>query len=77
LAQPYSQLDTIYRESTVTTKSLNLRHDWSGEKWVFTTQGGYTEATGGKNPEYLMKYLMQDGGYNYAFDGRNTAVNYE
>lgn len=24
-----------------------------------------------------MKYLMQDGGYNYAFDGRNTAVNYE
>ncbi|AWK18085.1 TonB-dependent receptor [Xanthomonas oryzae] len=75
--QPYAQMDTNYRESTVTTKSLNLRHDWSGEKWVFTTQIGDTEATGGKNPEYLMKYLMQDGGYNYAFDGRNTAVNYD
>ncbi|MBB3799880.1 iron complex outermembrane receptor protein [Xanthomonas arboricola] len=75
--QPYAQLDANYRESTVTTKSLNLRHDWSGEKWVFTTQAGYTEATGGKNPEYLMKYLMQDGGYNYAFDGRNTSVNYD
>ncbi|MCL1498485.1 TonB-dependent receptor [Xanthomonas nasturtii] len=75
--QPYAQLDANYRESTVTTKSLNLRHDWSGEKWVFTTQGGYTEATGGKNPEYLMKFLMQDGGYNYAFDGRSTAVNYD
>ncbi|KHL56273.1 TonB-dependent receptor [Xanthomonas cannabis] len=75
--QPYAQLDANYRESTVTTKSLNLRHDWSGEKWVFTTQAGYTEATGGKNPEYLMKFLMQDGGYNYAFDGRNTSVNYD
>ncbi|MCC4602552.1 TonB-dependent receptor [Xanthomonas campestris pv. badrii] len=75
--QPYAQLDANYRESTVTTKSLNLRHDWSGEKWVFTTQGGYTEATGGKDPEYLMKFLMQDGGYNYAFDGRNTSVNYD
>ncbi|UKE72237.1 TonB-dependent receptor [Xanthomonas graminis] len=77
LAQPYSQLDTNYRESTVTTKSLNLRHDWSGEKWVFTTQVGDTQATGGKSPEYLMKYLMQDGGYNYAFDGSHTAVNYD
>ncbi|WP_434987984.1 TonB-dependent receptor [Xanthomonas melonis] len=75
--QPYAQLDANYRESTVTTKSLNLRHDWSGEKWVFTTQVGDTKATGGKNPEYLMKFLMQDGGYNYAFDGRNTAVNYD
>ncbi|CAD0320230.1 TonB-dependent receptor [Xanthomonas sp. WHRI 8391] len=75
--QPYAQLDANYRESTVTTKSLNLRHDWSGEKWVFTTQVGNTEATGGKNPEYLMKFLMQDGGYNYAFDGQNTAVNYD
>ncbi|WOB50153.1 TonB-dependent receptor [Xanthomonas hydrangeae] len=75
--QPYAQLDANYRESTVTTKSLNLRHDWSGEKWVFTSQIGSTQATGGKNPEYLMKFLMQDGGYNYAFDGQNTAVNYD
>ncbi|QBN72840.1 TonB-dependent receptor [Xanthomonas oryzae] len=75
--QPYAQLDANYRESTVTTKSLNLRHDWSGEKWVFTTQVGDTQATGGKNPEYLMKFLMQDGGYNYAFDGSHTAVNYD
>ncbi|WP_338339739.1 TonB-dependent receptor [Xanthomonas euvesicatoria] len=75
--QPYAQLDANYRESTVTTKSLNLRHDWSGEKWVFTTQVGDTKATGGKNPEYLMKFLMQDGGYNFAYNGNNTAVNYD
>ncbi|CAD1794155.1 TonB-dependent receptor [Xanthomonas arboricola pv. juglandis] len=77
LAQPYAQLDANYRESTVTTKSLNLRHDWSGEKWVFTTQVGDTKATGGKNPEYLMKFLLQEGGYNFAYNGNSTAVNYE
>ncbi|MFT4248184.1 MAG: TonB-dependent receptor [Pseudomonas sp.] len=75
--QPYAQLDTNYRESTVTTKSLNLRHDWYGEKWVFTSQVGDTEATGGKNPEYLMKFLLQDGGYDFAYDGSHTTVDYD
>ncbi|UYC13377.1 TonB-dependent receptor [Xanthomonas sp. CFBP 8445] len=75
--QPYAQLDTNYRESTVTTKSLNLRHDFYGDKWVFTTQAGTTEATGGKNPEYLMKFLLQKGGYNFNYDGSNTGVTYD
>ncbi|MBB5942505.1 TonB-dependent receptor [Xanthomonas sp. 3307] len=75
--QPYAQLDTNYRESTVTTKSVNLRHDFYGEKWVFTSQVGTTEATGGKNPEYLMKYLLQDGGYNFNYDGSHTGVTYD
>jgi iron complex outermembrane receptor protein len=75
--QPYAQLDANYRESTVVTKSLNLRHDFYGDKWVFTTQVGATKATGGKSPEYLMKYLLQNGGYNFAYDGSNTSVNYD
>ncbi|KLD78363.1 TonB-dependent receptor [Xanthomonas hyacinthi] len=75
--QPYAQLDTNYRESTVTTKSVNLRHDWSGDNWVFTTQAGTTKATGGKNPEYLMKFLLQDGGYNFNYDGSHTGVTYD
>ncbi|PPU93119.1 TonB-dependent receptor [Xanthomonas albilineans] len=75
--QPYAQLDTNYRESIVTTKSLNLRHDFYGDKWVFTSQVGATEATGGKDPEYLMKYLLQNGGYNFAYDGKHTSVNYD
>ncbi|QNH20370.1 TonB-dependent receptor [Xanthomonas sp. GW] len=77
LAQPYAQLDTNYRESTVTTKSVNLRHDWYGDNWVFTTQAGTTKATGGKNPEYLMKFLLQDGGYNFNYDGSHTGVTYD
>ncbi len=75
--QPYAQLDTNYRESTVVTKSLNLRHDFYGDKWVFTSQVGTTEATGGKNPEYLMKFLLQNGGYNFGYDGSHTDVNYD
>ncbi|MBN6149611.1 TonB-dependent receptor [Xanthomonas sp. AmX2] len=74
--QPYAQLDTNYRQSEVTTKSLNLRHDWYGDKWVFTSQAGTTKATGGKSPEYLMKFLLQDGGYDFAYDGSHTTVNY-
>ncbi|MEB1528137.1 TonB-dependent receptor [Xanthomonas sp. WHRI 7945] len=75
--QPYAQLDTNYRESEVTTKSVNLRHDWYGDNWVFTTQVGTTKATGGKNPEYLMKFLLQDGGYNFNYDGSHTGVTYD
>ncbi|MDR6673874.1 TonB-dependent receptor [Xanthomonas sp. 1678] len=75
--QPYAQLDTNYRESEVTTQSLNLRHDWYGDNWVFTTQVGTTKATGGKNPEYLMKFLLQDGGYNFNYDGSHTGVTYD
>ncbi|WP_434026352.1 TonB-dependent receptor [[Pseudomonas] boreopolis] len=77
LAQPYAQLDANYRMSEVTTKSLNLRHDWYGDKWVFTSQVGATKATGGKDPEYLMKFLLQNGGYDFAYDGSHTSVDYD
>jgi len=75
--QPYAELDANYRMSKVTTKSINLRHDFNGEDWVFTSQVGYTAASGGKDPEYLMKYLLQSGGYNFAYNGHSTAVNYD
>ncbi|MDD0929020.1 TonB-dependent receptor [Xylella fastidiosa] len=75
--QPYAQLDANYRISTVTTNSLNLHHQWSGDKWVLTTQTGTTKATGGKDPEYLMKFLLQEGGYRFNYDGTHTGVTYD
>ncbi len=75
--QPYAELDTNYRKTTVTTKSLNLRHDFYGDNWVLTSQAGTTGARGGKDPEYLMKFLLQKGGYNFSYDGSNTSVNYD
>jgi iron complex outermembrane receptor protein len=75
--QPYAELDANYRVTHVDTKSLNLKHDYYGDKWTFESQVGYTSATGGKDPEYLMKYLLQSGGYNFAYNGVNTSVNYD
>jgi len=75
--QPYAELDANYRVSHVDTKSLNLKHDYYGDVWTFESQVGYTSASGGKDPEYLMKYLLQSGGYNFAYNGVNTSVNYD
>jgi len=75
--QPYAELDANYRVSHVDTKSLNLKHDYYGDAWTFESQVGYTSASGGKDPEYLMKYLLQQGGYNFAYNGVNTSVNYD
>lgn len=73
----YAQFDANYRMSEVETKSLNLRHDYSGDKWVFTTQLGATSAKGGKDPEYLMKFLLQSGGYDFSYDGKRASVHYD
>jgi len=75
--QPYAELDANYRKTEVSTKSINLRHDFTGDEWQFTSQVGYTSASGGKDPEYLMKYLLKNGGYNFGYDGRNTSTNYD
>jgi iron complex outermembrane receptor protein len=75
--QPYAELDANYRVTHVDTKSINLKHDYYGDKWTFESQVGYTSASGGKDPEYLMKYLLQSGGYNFAYNGVNTSVNYD
>jgi iron complex outermembrane receptor protein len=73
----YAQHDFNYRKSEVESKSLNLRHDFYGDNWVFTTQVGTTHASGGKDPEYLMKTLLLSGGYDFEYDAKHTVVNYD
>ncbi len=73
----YAQHDFNLRKSEVETRSINLRHDWSGESWVFTSQAGVTSAKGGKDPEYLMKTLLLSGGFDFEYDARHTIVNYD
>ncbi len=73
----YAQHDFNLRKSDVETNSLNLRHDYFGDAWVFTTQGGTTSAKGGKDPEYLMKTLLLSGGFDFEYDARHTIVNYD
>jgi iron complex outermembrane receptor protein len=73
----YAQHDFNLRKSQVETNSLNLRHDFYGDNWVFTTQGGTTSAKGGKDPEYLMKTLLLSGGFDFEYDANHTVVNYD
>ena len=73
----YAQHDFNLRKSEVETNSLNLRHDFYGDNWVFTTQGGTTSAKGGKDPEYLMKTLLLSGGFDFQYDANHTVVNYD
>ncbi|MGH8027399.1 MAG: TonB-dependent receptor [Pseudoxanthomonas sp.] len=73
----YAQHDFNLRKSQVETNSLNLRHDYYGDNWVFTTQAGTTSAKGGKDPEYLMKTLLLSGGFDFEYDANHTVVNYD
>ncbi|MET0288311.1 MAG: TonB-dependent receptor [Pseudoxanthomonas sp.] len=73
----YAQHDFNQRNSEVETRSLHLRHDYNGDKWVLTTQVGNTSAKGGRDPEYLMKALLLGGGFDFSYDDRHAVVNYD
>jgi iron complex outermembrane recepter protein len=70
-----AQLDTNYRKTTIKNDSINLAANWRKGDWDIHADGGYTKATGGKDPEYLFS-AMTSAGFTYAFDGKNTVVNY-
>ena len=75
--QPYAELDANYRRSSVTTKSLNLREDFKTDDWTVATQAGTTSASGGKDPEYLMKFLLSSGGYSFNYGAKQAGVVYD
>ena len=75
--QPYAELDANYRESTVVTKSLNLQHEYKADDWKLSSQVGYTSASGGKSPEYLMKYLLKSGGYSFNYGPKQAGIVYD
>jgi len=75
--QPYAELDANYRQSIVKTRSLNLRHDFKADDWTLSSQVGTTKASGGKNPEYLMKYLLKSGGYSFNYGPKMAGVLYD
>lgn len=70
----YAQLDTNYRTSDLSTNSLNLSHDFTGNDWKLKSQIGTTRATGGTTPEYLMKFLMKSGGYSFNYGPQSAGL---
>jgi len=79
-ANPYNadgQYDTNLRKSTVKTDSINLHGDYRPDNvWHVGFDGGYTKATGGKDPEYLFS-LMFNQNYKFAYDGSTSSLTFD
>jgi iron complex outermembrane receptor protein len=71
-----AELDMNYRKTKVTNDSYNLATTWHvSDKFTLSANGGWSKATGGTNPEYLMT-LYSQGGYSLDYTGTSTTVNY-
>lgn len=70
------QLDTNYRRTRVKNDSYAMLLDWKPGGWEVTGNAGYTKASGGKDPEYLLDFRTQQG-FTAGADGQNTVVNWQ
>ena len=71
-----AQLDTLVRRTKLKTDNLNLFADWDdGNGGKVALAGGWSKATGGRNPEYLFNVQTRLP-FNYAFTGNSAAVNF-
>ncbi|MFN3776497.1 TonB-dependent receptor [Sphingomonas parapaucimobilis] len=71
-----SQLDTLVRKSKLKTDNLNFFADWEGDDGAKVSfAGGWSRATGGRNPEYLFN-VQTKLPFSYAFGPKSATVNY-
>jgi iron complex outermembrane receptor protein len=70
------QLDTLYRKTKVKNDTYSLMYEWKPGEWVVTGNAGYTKASGGKNPEYLLDWRTQQG-FTSGTYGRTSYVNWD
>lgn len=69
------QLDTNYRRTRLKNDSVSLLLDWTPGDWSITGNLGWTRASGGKDPEYLLDFRTQMG-FTQSAVGRDTVVNW-
>lgn len=70
------QLDTNYRRTRIKNDTYSLLFDWKPGGWSVTGNAGYTRASGGKDPEYLLDFRTQQG-FTAGANGRDTVVNWD
>ncbi len=70
------ELDANYRRTRVKNDSYALLMDWKPGGWDVTGNVGYTKASGGKNPEYLLDFRTQQG-FTAGANGQSTNVNWQ
>ncbi len=69
------QLDTYYRRTRLKNDSLAFLFDYTPGDWAITGNIGWTKASGGKDPEYLLDFRTQMG-FTAGANGRDTVVNW-
>ncbi|QXT37676.1 TonB-dependent receptor [Sphingomonas sanguinis] len=75
-SQRNAQLDTLVRKSKLKTDNLNFFADWEGDDGAKVSfAGGWSRATGGRNPEYLFN-VQTKLPFSYAFGPKSATVNY-
>ena len=70
------ELDTNYRRTRIKNDSATLAFDWDLNGWKVTGNGGYTRASGGKKPEYLLNFRTLQG-FTVGANGRNTTLDWQ
>lgn len=71
-----AQLDTLVRRTKLKTDNLNFFADWEGDSGAkINFSGGWSKATGGRNPEYLFN-VQTKLPYSYAFTNNTATVNF-
>lgn len=70
------QLDTNFRRTRIKNDTFSALFDWDLDGWKIAGNGGYTRASGGKDPEYLLNFRTLQG-FTVGANGRNTTLNWD
>jgi iron complex outermembrane receptor protein len=70
------QLDTLYRRTRVKNDTYSLLFDYTPGEWKIAGNAGFTKASGGKDPEYLLDFRTQQG-FTSGTLGRTSFVDWQ
>lgn len=69
------ELDENFRRTNVDNDTYDLAYRWDVGGFKISGDLGWTKATGGTNPEYLLNWRTTSG-FTYGFNGKETSLNY-
>lgn len=70
------ELDTNFRRTRIKNDSGTLLFDWDKDGWKVSGNLGYTKASGGKDPEYLLNFRTLQG-FTAGANGRDTMLDWQ
>jgi iron complex outermembrane receptor protein len=70
------ELDTNFRRTRIKNDTFTAMADWDLDGWKIEANGGYTRASGGKDPEYLLNFRTRQG-FTVGANGRSTYLNWD